>query len=193
MLARLSREVCAESLEPYSCAKSPKKFKQPQLLSVLLIKSYLRLTYRGIEAILDLSPALQAELGLKKVPEHSTLQRFAERAVTEELANKLLGKLVKRLKPNGEQVIAMDSTGLEPSTKSAYFQTVSGKKRKSYVKLSVIILCGSLIPCAATVSQGPCNDKKEAPKLLQAAAQSTQPSTLVADAGYDAEWIHEFC
>ena len=157
------------------------------------MKSYLRLTYRATEGILQLSPQLRRTLGLKSVPEHSTLQKFAERAVNEELANKLLRQLLKRIKRKGKQVVAMDATGLEPSTTSTYFQTVSGRKIRSYVKLSVIVLCGSLIPCAATVSQGPSNDKCDAPKLLQSAAKNIQPAILLADAGYDAEWIHEFC
>lgn len=192
-VAELAAEICEGSLALYSCAKSPRKFEQPQLLSILIIRAYLRLTYRGVVSILEISPALQKALRIKTVPDHSTLQRFAERAVDEALINRMLAKMVSQLGRSKTQVAAMDATGLETTSASAHFQTVSGKKRRSYVKLSAVVLCGSLLPCAVSVGQGPCNDKREAPRLLKAAANAIQPKTLVADAGYDAEWIHEFC
>ncbi len=43
------------------------------------------------------------------------------------------------------------------------------------------------------VSWGPNNDKAVARPLLAKSSAAVQPSTLFADAGYDAEWVHRFC
>src|SRR5262249_19804052 len=58
---------------------------------------------------------------------------------------------------------------------------------------SVIVFCGSLLPCSVAVSQAPSSDKKEALALMLRAASHSQPKVLLADAGYDADWIHQFC
>jgi hypothetical protein len=37
------------------------------------------------------------------------------------------------------------------------------------------------------------NDKRPARELLPKVRDAIHPDLLYADAGYDAEWIHEFC
>lgn len=104
-----------------------------------------------------------------------------------------LARMVDRADKSLSKEAAMDSTGLETSSASAHFRARSGKKRKRYVKLSVVVLCGSLVPASLVVDWGPTNDKVEARPLLERAAQTVRPDTLFADAGYDAEWIHAYC
>jgi hypothetical protein len=43
------------------------------------------------------------------------------------------------------------------------------------------------------IGWGPCNDKSAARHLLAKASAQVRPQRLVANAGYDAEWVHEFC
>lgn len=105
----------------------------------------------------------------------------------------MLAELVSQIAGNDAEV-AIDSTGIETTSASAYFQTRSGRKRKKCVKLSVCVLCGSMIPTGLVVSWGPCNDKAVArPLLKKKSSAAVQPRTLFADAGYDAEWVHEYC
>ena len=54
-------------------------------------------------------------------------------------------------------------------------------------------MIGSLLPSSVALSWGPGNDKSEAPEVLAKAANVNRPAVLFADAGYDAEWVHEFC
>ncbi len=61
------------------------------------------------------------------------------------------------------------------------------------MKLSVLVLCGSLIPASAVLGYGPGNDKTQAKELMDKAARSVKPDILYADAGYDAEWVHRYC
>jgi hypothetical protein len=156
------------------------------------MKTYFRTTYRGIIEILELSPELCQALELTRLPDYSALQKFAERAVDEKLINELLRKIVKRYGKES-QIVAMDSTELDSTGASLHFITRAGKKRKATIKLAVVVLCGSLLPCAVATGQGPSTDLRDAPRLLETAAQNVSPKMLVADAGYDAEWVHEFC
>ena len=55
-------------LQPYSHPKSPKKFTQAQLMTCLILRAYLKTTYRGVIEYLDTSDKLQKCLGLKRVP-----------------------------------------------------------------------------------------------------------------------------
>ncbi|TWU13373.1 hypothetical protein CA54_22080 [Symmachiella macrocystis] len=76
----------------------------------------------------------------------------------------MLAEIVKEFATDADEA-SIDSTGLETSSASAYFRARSGKTRKKYVKLSVCIVAGSMLPAGLVVSWGPYNDKREAPEL----------------------------
>jgi hypothetical protein len=78
---RMALELAQQVLPPYSHPKSPHQFTQPQLLACLIVKAYLRQTYRGIVELLALSDGLRQAWKLQRVPDHSTLQKFSQRAV----------------------------------------------------------------------------------------------------------------
>ena len=192
VIAGMALDLARAELPEYSHPKSPKKFTQPQLLACLVLKAYQKSADRGTEDFWGCADRLRQALGLKQVPDHSTLQKFADRVVSPELLDRMFATLLQKLKLTSENA-AMDSTGMEPTTRSAYYEMRSGGRRKQYVKLSLVILCGVLMPCVLVISRGPCNDKREARTLLTRAAERIRPRRLLADAGYDAEWIHEFC
>lgn len=72
-LATAALAAGREALPLYSHPKSPQKFTQPQLFAMLVLKQFFRLDYRGLVEWLDDWPALRKVLGLKSVPNHSTL------------------------------------------------------------------------------------------------------------------------
>ena len=88
---------------------------------------------------------------------------------------------------------AMDATGLETTTASAHFQCRRGGQRRKWIKISAIVLCGSLLPMSLVLGWGPTNDKCQAKELMAKAQAVAMPDTLYADAGYDAEWVHAQC
>jgi hypothetical protein len=190
--AELALAVAAAEVPAYSCPKSPRRFTQPQLLACLVLKAHLKQTYRGITDLLAAADDLRRALGLTRVPDYSTLQRFADRVVTPGLVDRLLGRLVERAGPAVEEV-AMDATGMEPSNASAYYTARRGTRHKGYVKLSLVIVCGCLLPLALVVSRGPRHDTCEAEEVMGRASEKARPKRLYADAGYDAERVHRFC
>lgn len=85
-----------------------------------------------------------------------------------------------------------ETAGLESSSASAHCVSRSGRRRKRFVKVSVIVLDGSLVPASAVFGYGPGNDKTQAWELMDKASTSVRPDILYADAGYDAEWVHRY-
>src|SRR5438477_5583898 len=72
-VAQEALRLARESLPPYSAVRSRKDFTQHQLFAVLAVKTFLKTDYRGVVAFLDDFAELRTDLGLKKVPDHSTL------------------------------------------------------------------------------------------------------------------------
>lgn len=191
-VASLSMRLSRTYVSSYSHRNSPKKFTQEQLLTCLIIKAYLKTTYRGVIEILETSDALRKRIGLEKLPHYTALNKFSARSDILQIVDCLLLELVQQFDPGAEEA-AIDSTGLEASSASAHYQTRSKKQRKKFIKVSVCVLIGSLLPSSAVFSWGPSNDKKEAGDVLVKAHTAHHPKRLFADAGYDAEWVHEYC
>lgn len=191
-VASLSMQLSRKYMDDYSHPKSPQKFTQAQLMTCLILKVYLKTTYRGVIEFLDASDKLKKRIGLERLPHYSTLKYFVNRSNVLEIVDSMLMDITQKLGGENEDV-AIDSTGLETTSASAHFTSRSGRKRKKYVKISVCVLAGAMLPSNVVVSWGPGNDKTEACPLLVKMRETVQPKQLFADAGYDAEWIHEYC
>jgi hypothetical protein len=72
-LARAAMEVGTAALTPYSRPKSPHTFTQPQLFTMLVLRQFFGLDYRGVVAMLARWSELREAMGLKRVPHYSTL------------------------------------------------------------------------------------------------------------------------
>jgi hypothetical protein len=196
-VAELAMKLSQPYLAEYGATTSRHDFTQRQLMACLVVRAYLKTTYRGLIEVLAVSSKLRERLGMAdKLPHYTTLQKFSGRSQVLAIAQKLvetIGKAAAAQAPEAN-VAAMDSTGLELTTSSAYFRSRRGKgKVKKWVKVSVMIFCGSLLPLALEVSMGPRNDCSQVPSLLAQAQAVARPQRLYADAGYDAEWIHQQC
>lgn len=65
------------------------------LVLTVLLKQYLRMPYRDVEALLRSSPSLRREIGLDEVPDFKTIQRTLEKlseAYVRELNRSLAGR-----------------------------------------------------------------------------------------------------
>ena len=78
-VARQALEIAREAIPAYSSKYSKKTYTQHQLFAALAVKTFLGTDYRGIEQHLKDWSDLRDELDLKTVPDHSTLQKAAER------------------------------------------------------------------------------------------------------------------
>src|SRR5438270_10232169 len=77
-VARGALELAREALPAYSCPTSRRDYTQRQLFAILALKTSLKTDDRGVVAFVADFPELQADLGLTKVPNFSTLS-YAQR------------------------------------------------------------------------------------------------------------------
>lgn len=189
---KLSRPHLAD----YGATRSRHDFTQRQLMTCLVLRAYLKTTYRGVLDVLSASESLRQCLGLgEKLPHFTTLQKFSSRSNVLSIAQKLVAVIGQRAaQQKGEACeMAMDATGLARTTVSDYFCSRQGRRFRRWVKVSTVVVCGSLLPIALMVDLNPTHDCARAPDLLGQTRALAQPKRLFADAGYDAEWIHVEC
>jgi hypothetical protein len=195
-VAGLAMQLGFRHLADYGATRSRHDFTQRQLMACLILRAYTKTTYRGLLEFLAVSPSLRRELGLQdKLPHYTTLQKFSTRSKVLEIADAMIQSIGQAAGEAtfGQGAAAMDATGLETTTASAHFQCRRGGERRKWVKISTIVLCGSLLPLGVVLDWGPNNDKCQAQELISKSSQTTLPGKLYADAGYDAEWIHQQC
>jgi transposase len=201
-IALLGMRLSGRHLSSYGSIKSRHDFTQSQLMACLILRAYLKTTYRGVVDFLSGHAGLRRVLGMEdKLPHYTTLQKFSARSNVLAIADAILAQVGRAaLRHGGRQsrsvAVAMDATGLETTSASAHFMSRSGRARRRWVKVSVAVVCGSLLPLGLVAAWGPSNDKCQAAELLDKSLSvplDCLPQRLLADAGYDAHWIHEMC
>jgi len=191
-VADLAMRLSQKHLADYGATRSRHDFTQRQLMSCLILRAYLRTTYRGVMDVLAASTSLRQRLGLaEKLPHYTTLQKFSARSQVLAIVQQLLASIGQQAPK--ENAAAMDATGLARTTVSDYYRSRRGRRFRRWVKVSVVVLCGSLLPLALEVALKPTHDCVQARSLLSQAQAVAKPERLYADAGYDAEWIHAHC
>lgn len=78
-LARSAYTAAKQALDERASPFSKKKFTQPQLFSILVLKAFFKTDYRGITDILRDFSDLREVLELKSVPHYSTLAHAEKR------------------------------------------------------------------------------------------------------------------
>lgn len=78
-IARRALQAAEKALGDYASPYSKKKFTQPQLFAILVLKAFFRTDYRGIVAVLKDFKDLRDALELSDVPHYSTLAHAEKR------------------------------------------------------------------------------------------------------------------
>jgi len=197
--ARLAYQVACRQIPPYGSKFAPKKFTQPSLLACLCLKEYLKLDYRGLEALLVSAGELRAAVDLRAVPDHSMFHWFARHKVKPTMLDRML-KTTLRLFPqrrNGRHIVAADATGLARRLTSRYYLTRLRRWQASFLMLSTVVWTKWLAICAHAARVGP-GSQCRLLRPLVAQAQAVLPiHRLLADPDYDSEanhrWLREDC
>src|ERR1041385_239420 len=149
-VVQLAMRLSQPHLADYGATRSRHDFTQRQLMSCLILRAYLKTTYRGVFELLTVSPALRQHLGLHdKLPHFTTLQKFSTRTQVVAIVRALLARIGGQgVEQASAPAAAMDSTGLATTPASAYFCSRRGERRRGWVKVSTVVLCGSLLPVA---------------------------------------------
>ncbi len=193
-VAVIALRAARRCMPAYGSVKSRHDFTLAQLTACLVIRAYTKSTYRQTTDLLMVSPDLREALGLKKVPHYTTLQKQADAQGMLAVLEAIVGRVIADVgAAERAEELAIDSTGVQIGSASVHYRARSGKVASRYVKVSLAVICGMLLPAAMVVSFGPGVDMKEMPQILDQASRRVKPRAAYADRGYDAEWVHEYC
>ena len=166
-------------LPKYNSKFSNKIYDNHQKIIMLLVKYKLKLTYRGLIELLYVSNELCLAIGLKRMPDHTTLVKFAKQ-IKASLLDSLLN--IKQA-----EIVAVDSTGFETESKSYYYWKVFGRKKgvkaRRWDKLSIAIDTDKQLILSQRIRRGPRNDNIDFRRLLK----KLKIKYVVADKGYDSK------
>jgi Transposase DDE domain len=201
-VARHALALAKDHLPLYAHRYSPRTYTQPQLFVCLVLKTFFRTDYRGLTAILADFDALQAYLGLKRVPHYTTLQKASRRLLRAPYAKRLFHGTVHRFlgRRRRLKLAAVDSTGLDYGRRSAYYvrRRHAGKSKAKrvyyshFAKLEASFDCRSHLILGALTGRGPRPDVDRFKPLLDATLETARPESMLADAGYDSESNHQY-
>ena len=203
-MLQVAFDAAREAVPAYSHVNSPKTFTQPQLLACLVLKEFLRLDYRGFAEHLAEHAEMTAILGLERVPHFTTFQKAAKRLLAAAPARRLFEAVLERAvrgraRKRRVPLAAVDGTGMESRHVSRYYvrrrsRTGSATQETTYARYPKVVLvtdCHSHLVLAAVAGRGPGSDLRQFRAALRDAAGRARIGTLLADADFDAEWVHE--
>lgn len=188
-IARIAYGLAQQEIKRYSHLKSPHRYTQPQLVACVLLTFYLNLSYRDAQEWLLASEQVCQELGLKEVPNYSTLNRTFQRfrlAMIERLQKALL----QELEPE-EEVIALDTTGFSPTQASLHFLTRCGRERNLFYKGGYAVGIESQLILGSKSDLGPGADTGFLEPLRRKASPYGKKGgfVIVADRGFDGKTV----
>jgi hypothetical protein len=199
---QVAHDAACKALPAHRHKFSPKKFTQPQLLACLVLKEFSRLDYRGLAAHLADHPDLGTQIGMKVVPHFTTFQKAAQRLLAATPGRRMFDAVLERaledrVRKRRVRLAAIDGTGLESRHVSRYFtkRQADGKSGgdRTYAhfpKAVFVADCASHMILAAVPGRGPATDLVQFGRAFSQAARRARIDVLLADADFDAEWLH---
>lgn len=196
----MAYELGRAVLPDYAHRFSPRTFTQPQLLACLVLKAFLKLDYRRVEALLCDSADLRDEIGLTRTPDHTTLARAARRLLAQPRVQRLLERCAAATE--AVDLAAIDSTGFEAGQVSPYFVRRRERGQKTlqnplyqtttytrFPKLHAVCDCATHLILALYATRGPTPDVHQLTRVLRPRG-GLRINRITADAGYDSEANH---
>ena len=175
----IALELCKD-VPRYFSRFSNRIFCNHQKLILLVLKQKLRTTYRDLVEFLKISD-IPVYLGLKRIPHHTTLVKFAKR-----IKPKLLNFLLPFKKAS---VVGIDATGFSVENRSRHYEKRAAlTSYKRYVKLSISADLDKQLILGQSIHKSPRHDNRDFMLLIP----RTEAKTVCADKGYDSNENHKF-
>src|SRR5215470_17652419 len=93
-VAELAMKLSRPHLADYGATRSRHDFTQRQLMTCLILRAYLKTTYRGVLDLVATSPGLRERMGLtEKLPHFTTLQKFSSRSQVVAIAQQMMADI----------------------------------------------------------------------------------------------------
>ena len=165
---------------------SNKLYTQYQHLFLLVYKQFRKFTYKELLEDLSDNITLRAYLGLNKLPEYTTLIKFAKRLPII-IFEKLIAAFSKFIKQ--PEKVAIDGTGISLDNASPHYCKRIGKKyhKRPFLKLSVIVEIKHYLILQFKLRKKARHDLFDAYPMVKKLAKQYEPDVFYGDRGYDSE------
>jgi hypothetical protein len=170
----------AKQIPRYFSKFSNKIFCNHQKIILLVLKQKLRTTYRDLVELLKITNIPQ-QIGLKRIPHHTTLVKFAK---------KIKPKLLNFLLPfRKAKITGVDGTGFEVSNQSRHYQMrTNSHPYRRYIKTSISADTEKQIILTNEIHKSPRNDMKDSYLLIK----GLQTEKIVGDKAYSSRKFRHF-
>jgi len=172
-------ELC-KGIPRYFSKFSNKVFCNHQKIILLVLKQKLKTTYRELVEILKISD-IPLYIGLKRIPRHTTLVKFAKK-IKPRMLNLLLPEI-------GADVVGVDATGFSVENRSKHYEKRTAlSSYRRYVKLSIAADMDNQLILKQSIHKSPRHDNKDFMILMH----NIKAKVVCADKGYDSNENHRF-
>lgn len=180
-------------ISPYASKYSKRIFTQQQLFVLLVLKQKLRLSYDNLIDDLKTRKSILLMLGLSRLPSPSCLKMFAKR-IKAKFIELLIGNCINLTKKK-KLKLGIDATGFGLEEGSFYYTkgaSLSSRKRKNYIKLSISADLDKQVVVSTSVRKKRANDTIDFLPLAEKSSKIKKIKSIAADKGYDSEKNHSF-
>jgi hypothetical protein len=170
---------------------SNKIYSTYQKLFLLVYKQFRKFTYEELLTDIADNISLREYLGLVKIPDFTTLIKFAKKLPLE-LLERLMSAF-RTLIPAPKRV-AIDSTGITLDNASLHYCKRIGKpyKKRPFLKTTFFVDIDNYIILLHKSRKSNRHDTIDAKILFRKLEQQFNPAVIYGDRGYDDEKIFEF-
>jgi len=163
---------------------------------LLVLKEFLDVSYEDLVKILPSMRGVLEAGGAPRIPHKDTLRKFSGR-LPEGFLDRIIGETA-RLLCGSDVIAAVDSTGFSESNASKHFVKrlkffgTEDQVVRDFAKATFVADVKSLAVISCDVADSHSSDfRRFAPALELAKGTGVRISKVLADKGYDAEYIHE--
>ncbi len=180
----------------YSSKKSKHTYSDHSKVALLIIMEYLGRSFREFSRILPSMGGVCDAALISDIPEESTLRKFRKR-LDPDIMDSVLAYTGMMITGNSEITAATDATGMPTSHASRHYITrlkQFGTEKaivRGYTKLTLAVCAHTdAILAADTADSRTADVKRMEPVLTKIAASRFRVRYMLADKGYDAEYVH---
>ena len=179
----------------YSSKKSKRTFSDHAKIGLLVIRQLMRKSYEDFTDMLPSLTGVLGEAGISKIPDPSTLWKFASRLEPEFLEDVM--QEIARTVCSDDMVVAVDSTGFSLTNVSRHMEKrvkefgTEEKRKRDFVKTtySVDTRTKMILSCDCT-DQHTHDVKRMGCAVSSLVRGGFSIRCVVADKGYDSEHVH---
>lgn len=194
--AVLASIIDSLGIDDYRCPRSNHIYSAKQKIVLLVLRQFVSLPYRDFCDMISSFTRICRTIGLKHVPHHTTLAKFSKT-----LDGDLLQKVISSFSVvcGHDVTVGIDGTGFSEMRISAYFSKrkkdfglpqepdkMKGFSKATYagdMDTKMILVCDIVDQHNHDVTRVP-------PVVAHLKRTGVDVEFVVADRGYDAEWVH---